>query len=500
MLEDVRNASKHSVVYGLGNIAPKIIGLILIPLYTNPGYITHAEYGALSILEATTQLLVGLLTMAMVQGLTRWYWEKKYVADQKSIFFTTIVFLLFTITPFSVALLLCAKPISLLLFKSTSYSLLISLSIVTAGIRIITNQILCLVKLQSKSVFYSTTNLIKFVLILGLTLYGIIIRGKGLEAIWLAYVIGEGIVLIALIPYAFKNSQLKFHITVLKEMLVYGLPLMFASVSSVILSVTDRYMLNSISGLEQTGIYSLGLRIANSLNVVLSSSLALALSPIRMKKMNDPDNQRFYSKINTYTSYVFIIALLALSLFSLEILKIFTGSVKYWEANGIIPIISFALFFGLMKNNVTIGLSIKKRTIVIGLITFFIGGVNIILNLLLIRILDIYGAALATLISQLLFFILIYIYAQRTYRIPYELTKILVLIFLSTLMIFISIVITDLNPWLRLPAKFVMLISFPFILYLFNFYEKKEAEILKKIMKTWYNPKKAKENLRRFLS
>jgi len=500
MLDEIKSASKHSLIYGLGNLAPKIIGLILIPLYTNPRYLSQADYGALAVLEATTQLLVGILTMAMIQGLTRWYWEEKYLAEQKSLFFTTFVFLLVTILPLSVALLLFSEPLSQVLFKSSSFSYLIQLSIITAGLKILNNQIFCLAKLQSKSVLYSLTSVAKFVLILGFTLYWIILKGKGLEAIWQAYVIGEGIILIALIPYAYVNSKLKFQIVILKEMLVYGLPLMFATVSGVILAVTDRYMLNSMTGLEQTGTYSLGLRIANTLNLVLSTSFALALSPIRMKKINDPDNKRFYSKINTYTAFVFILALLVLSLFSLEFLKVFTGSAKYWAANGVIPILSFALFFGLLRNNVTIGLVVKKKTRSIGIITFITGVLNVGLNLVLIRLLDIYGAALATLLSQLFFFTTIYIVAQKAYSIPYELKKIIILILVSTLFIIGGVLLADLNVWIRLPVKFGFLVLFPLILFVLNFYEKKEVEIIKLVLKTWYNPKKLGQNIKRFLN
>ena len=419
---------------------------------------------------------------------------------QKSIFFTSIAFLLVMVSPISATLMVFSDSLSLVLFKSISYTNLIQLTIIAAGLKNLNNQILCLAKLQSRSVLYSLLNVAKFILILGYILYGIIIKGKGLEAIWQAYALGEGVVLIALIPYTFKNSIFKFQKAILKEMLIYGLPLMLASVSGVILAVTDRYMLNSMSGLENTGIYSLGLRLANTLKLVLSASFALALSPIRMKKMSDPDNQRFYSKINTYTAFVFIVALLGLSLFSLEFLKVFTRSSAYWEANWIVPILSFAILFGMIKDNVVIGLSIKKKTSSIGIILLFTGVLNIVLNLGLIRLFDFYGAAFATLLSQFFFFITIYFVAQKAYPIPYEMKKLFVMILLASLIIAGGLLLTDLNVWIRLPVKIGMLILFPFLLYVLNFYEQKEKEIIRQIFRTWYNPKKLGENIKRFIN
>ena len=50
--------------------------------------------------------------------------------------------------------------------------------------------------------------------------------------------------------------------------------------------------------------------------------------------------------------------------------------------------------------------------------------INLGLNLLLIPRFSIYGAAIGTLISQVIFFVLIYLAAQRWYKIPYELSRI----------------------------------------------------------------------------
>lgn len=504
MLRDLKRTAKHTAVYAIGNIATKLIGLVLIPLYTDPKYLSPVDFGALTVFEATVQLLVGVLTMAMIQSLTRWYWDEKYRDQQKSIFFTSISFLLFTVLPIIIVASLFSGQISHLLFqdsltKTVDYSFLLKLTFFTAGLQILNNQTLCLAKLQSRSFLYTGILILKLLLTLGLILWGILIKDMGLKAIWQAYLIAELAIFVINIPYVLRNIVIKFHFSILYEMLSYGFPLMLASVSGVLLATADRYMLNSIVGLEKTGIYSLGFRIANTLKVVISMSLALSLSPLRMKKINESNNQRFYSKMALYSSYIFVLGLLALSLFALEGLKIFTGSKIYWEANNIVPIISFALLIGLIKDNVIIALSIKKKTKITGTLIFITGLLNIGLNLLLIPHYDIYGAAAATLLSQIFFFISVTIAAQRIYFIPYEWRKILTLILLSLAIVCIGIAIADLAVELRLLIKVGMLISFPFLLYVFNFYEEVELENIRSIFRNWAKPRKFKENLQRFL-
>src|SRR6056297_224965 len=99
MLQDIKNASKHSFVYSIGNISLKLLGLILIPYYTNEAYLSHEAFGALALLEATMQLASGLFGLALAHGLKRWFWDNKYINKQKEIFFTAFSSLLVIIIP-----------------------------------------------------------------------------------------------------------------------------------------------------------------------------------------------------------------------------------------------------------------------------------------------------------------------------------------------------------------------------------------------------------------
>ena len=500
MIQEIKSTSKHTALYALGNIGLKVIGVILIPLYTNADYLSHDDFGALALLESFAQLFIGTLSMAMGSSLTRWYWDKNFVKEQKSIFFTSFSFLLLTCIPFGIALSYFANPLSQLIFGSYDFELLLHLTIAASAFQILNNQALALVKLQSRSGFHSLLQILKFTLVLLMILWGLLYQGLGLEAIWRANLIGEIIILIILSPYIIRNIKLKFQLGIFIEMLKFSLPLMLAIASGTILTTADRFMLNSMSNMENTGVYALGYKIANTLKLVISTSLTYALVPIRMKKINEPNHKNFFTKSNTYTAFVFMIGLMAISLFALEGIKLFTASMIYWKANYLIPIISFALFFGLLKDNVLQGLFIVKKTKIIGYLVFITSIINIGINYALIPVWDIYGAAVATLISQFIFFGLTAYYAHKAYTISYEWIKITKLAFLAATMILISVGIQDLDIIYRFIIKIILFISFPFILIPLNFYSKIELDTLKKIISVWRKPKKIIENLKRVIS
>lgn len=500
MIKDLKETSKHTLIYSIGNIATKLIGIILIPIYTNEQYLSITDYGILALLEATFQVLSGFLNLSMSASLSRWYWDEKFKANQNSIFFTTLLFIVI----FGWAILLgfnFSLPFwSRTLFDSPSYTFLLKLVLINTAFRIVSNQILSLAKLQFKSTFFSSFQIIKLILVLLLTLYGVVIRKEGLNAIWLAALVGEFILLLALLPYALRNISFKIEFSILKEMLQYGTPLMLASLASILLSVADKYMLSSISGLESTAIYSLGNRVANILKMAVTHSLVTAINPLNMKKMNDPNRSRFYSKMLTYCAFIFMSVFIGVSMFSIDLFDILNISPSYHQSIYIIPIISFSLLFGLIRTNVVVGLIIEKKTKTIGSLIIFSLILNIILNYILIPRFDIYGAAIATLISQFFIFFFTARQAQKACFFPYEWGKVITLCISSILVVLLGFFVNDFHITIRIIAKAVLVILFFLSLRKLHFFEEVEIKAINKILSSWKNPKKLSKNINQFLS
>jgi O-antigen/teichoic acid export membrane protein len=218
-----------------------------------------------------------------------------------------------------------------------------------------------------------------------------------------------------------------------------------------------------------------------------------------MKMISKPVNLRFFSKNLTYIGFVMMVFVLFVSLFSLEGLKLFTASTIYWEANNIIPLLSMAVFIGVMKDYSSESMLILKNTRSIALFVLITGLFNVGMNYLLIPTYDIYGASVSTFLSQLLLWILIFRKSQKMLYIPFEISKILKLIFVGSLILIIGIFIVDFALVWRLIIKFSMILVFPFILYIWNFYEEIELNTIRNIFQAWKNPKEIRANLNRLM-
>jgi O-antigen/teichoic acid export membrane protein len=500
VLKFIKISFRDSLIFGFGNVAVKVIGLILIPLYTNPDFFSVDDFGLIGLLDVTGLVILSVFTSFLPQSLARWYWAKDNTLNQKELFFMTFGAQLIMSTLFCLMLIPFSGQISAMILKKEELSQAVTFIILASAIQGINNLINSLLRLQSRSMLFMTTNLVKLLIVLVLTILFIIQLKMGIAGIYLAQVIGNSVIILGLIPYTIKNSSPGFDKSTLKEMTIYGLPLVLASFASVMLNVIDRYALNSMAILTYVAIYSLAAKLSSTLKLVLVDTIKLAVFPQMIRRIESSENKRFYSKTLLYSSFIVMAGIVGVSLFSPEIIKILSGNTELWSSYLLVPVLSLSIFFVNMREVSIYGLIVKKKTSRISIIIFTSAIFGLALNILFIPMWQAMGAALATLIAQLFYWSLLHFTAQRTYFIPYENRKIVIMFFTGALLSFSGMLVNDASLLPRILLKLVFLASFPVILYFLDFYEKAEIEAIKGFARKWSVPGKFRENLRSLIN
>jgi O-antigen/teichoic acid export membrane protein len=496
MLRSIKTSFKETIIYSFGNIAVKIVGLILIPLYTNPKYFTVDDFGVLGILEISALVITAFMASALPQSLVRWYWDDNFRDKQKQIFFIALSTQLVISILFCILLLPFSDQFSLMIFSDSRLGTTLSLVVISSALQAVNNILNTLMRLQTRSVLYSTTNLLKLAIVLLLTIYLVVSRGMGLEGIYMAQVIGNAIIVLMLAGYAVKNSIVYFDFGILRSMSSYSFPLLLANISAVILTVIDRFALNSLSVLKSVALYTLAFKITSVLKLVLVDSIKLAVGPMMIKRMYSPDNKRFYSKVLLYSSYVLMFAIVVISAYSYEAIKVLADAKAYWGAVAIIPLLSLSIFFVNMKEVTVYGLHIAKKTSIIGIIVIFSAVISLAFNILLIPRWDIMGAAFATLLTQLLYWLACYYFSQRVFPVPYENGKILLILIAGLILSFGCQLFNHMDTLTRLLLKTACVLSYPALLYLLKFYEPVELAAIKGFYNKWKHLDRLGENIK----
>ena len=493
MIEIFKKITKNTFIYSIGQVAPKLVGLILLPFFTDPSFLSADDYGKLSMLEAASMFLISMFGFGLNYALERWYWDKEYINKRKSIIFTLIVATIVITGVVWGILSFFSNSISSLLTGREDWISLINLLFICSAIESLILIPTTLLRLEEKPLFFVSANIIRFFLYLVLTFVFLISMKRGLEGIYEARLISlAGVMLVLAIPL-FKNISFHFEWRALKDMILFRLPLVLSTISYIIFNITDRFSIRylSNSSFQDVGVYSLGFTLTNSVKVVVISAIWLSVRPMIYSKMNEEGNRRFYSKLMKYMIFVVTYLLLAVSVFSQEVISLLTRNSVFGISYFIVPIISMAIIFDTLKEiSQSIGLIITKKTGTIAITMIISTILNIILNIILIPLLNIYGAALSTVISQFFFFIVIYRYSQKQYPVRYEIRQITVMIMVFVFLAGISLLTSNLNLTFRLPIKLILITSFPVLLLFMNYYEDIETTRLKQL---WDKLKKPSE-------
>jgi O-antigen/teichoic acid export membrane protein len=172
-----------------------------------------------------------------------------------------------------------------------------------------------------------------------------------------------------------------------------------------------------------------------------------------------------------------------------------TKSKEFWGAVVIVPILAMSIFFINLKDFSVYGLHFAKKTRIIGSIVVVSTILSLILNIIFIPVWGITGAAVATLLSQFIYWLACYYFSQKVFFIPYEIRKITIMFLCGAALSFSSLLVNGMDLLPRMFIKTVCLVSFPFILYLFKFYEPVELQSIRGFINKWSNIKNLKSNL-----
>jgi len=498
MLADFRKLIRLSAIYGLGTLSTKLAGFVLIPLYTRS--FSVAQFGILGLLEVTAAVVIAVFGFSLYSGFFRWYWDKSAEGKKESLFFTVTVFQVAIVLLAYLVLIPFLKNFSAFILDSADYAYLLHLMLISSLLQVVLLMPNTLLRLQEKPWLFTLANLLQLVFSLAITIYFIVFRHAGIEGVYYGQIAGSLAFAAVLAKYTFRNMVFRFERDLLRDILVYCLPLFMSGVALVMLNVTDRYSLKVLGNLADVGLYSYGFKLANTLNVFVITSVNFAIQPMIFRMMNDAGNKRFYARLLTYYTYGTMVIALAMMVFGLEITKLFARRIEYFDAWYIFPFIIYSIVFGMMKDVATTGLSISKKTKTIALTVVVTAVLNLMLNIVLIHLFGNQGAALSKMLSMMVFFVLTYHFAQKEYPIPYELKRIAVMLIVAAGIYGISLIFNNLEVFPRLVIKSSLVVLYPFVLFMFGFYNEVEIKSIRSGWNKWRNPSAFGENVRRLIN
>lgn len=199
-----------------------------------------------------------------------------------------------------------------------------------------------------------------------------------------------------------------------KELLIYGLPLVFGGLASWGLNVMDKLFLRSLSNFTELGVYSVAMSIAGVV-ILFSGIFNTIWSPMVYKWVSE--GQVDIKKINNISEYV-----LAASYFIIMISGLLSWIIPFFlppEYSSIQYLITVCLLgplFYTLSETTAIGITIKRKTSLSMIASISAMLVNLCGNYLLVPTLGAAGAAASTAVAFWIFYILRTEFSKRVWE------------------------------------------------------------------------------------
>jgi O-antigen/teichoic acid export membrane protein len=479
MFDKLKELTKDTAIYGVSTMVGRFLNFILVPFYTN--IFLPSEYGTIQLIYA----YVGILNIVYIYGLDSAYLKFaafKEIGDEKDNFSTPYISVFFTFLLLSGLILINSDAIGISLRIPSNYHYLIYLA--AALIFVDANGVIPFLKLRldRKATKFSLIKISNICVNIALNVYLILILGWGIEAILISNLAASVVSLLLLLPTMIKFFRLQFHFPLFKRLLKFGLPYLPGGLAVMLVQVIDVPIMEMLTNLKTVGIYKANYKLGIFM-MLFVNMFQYAWQPFFLHNAKEPNAKEMFSKVLSYFTLVGSIILVVLSLFITDFAQIQIGGYsligsKYWPGLHIVPIILLAYLINGMYVIFSAGIYIEEKSIYVPIIAGSGALVNIVANFTLIPILNITGAALATLASYLVMAIGYYFVTQKFYKVKYELNKI-AKIFVAIILVGILFYYLHLTGNLFFYYKILIFIGFALFIY-FIAVDRKEISLIRK--------------------
>jgi O-antigen/teichoic acid export membrane protein len=482
----IKRLAGQTAIYGIPSILGRILGYLLVPLYTRV-FLPEA-YGIVNVFYAYASFLKIILTYGMETAFFRFTENEK---EKETVYSTSVISLLASSITFLILITLFSDRLAVWMDYPDYGNYIVWFGWILA-LDAISAIPFARLRAQNRAKRFASINMIGIAINIGLNLFFILlcpyilnahpdnILGKtiqliyrsdwGIEYIFISNLVASCVTLLLLLP-EFKGITWKMDRRLWQKMFFYAFPLLFAGLAGIINETFDRLLLRYLlPGTPEEATYQVGIYAAcykiSILMTIFIQAYRYAAEPFFFAQAKERDAKEVYSQIMTYfiivVSVIFLVTMVYLDDF---IMPLLVGE-EYWVGKGVIPILMFANLFLGVYYNLSIWYKLTGKTSWGAWISLVGAVITLVLNFIWIplssshHIYGYYGSAWATFICYGSMMILSYLTGQKYFPVKYNLIKFFGYLGLAFILYFVSTLVTLKNIILSISFHTLILIVF----------------------------------------
>jgi len=420
MFKELRGLARETAVYGLSTVLGRMLTFLLTPLFTH--LLNRAESGVVQ----TTYSYMAFLTVVYGLGLDVAYLRlgRRGGEPDDGAFTGALGAVLGVALPLSLLIHFFAEPLAGAIGIPPESAPVLRyaawiLAIDAAALLPFTE-----LRGSHRAGLYAGVKLVSITLTLALSWLFVRRLGLGVRGVFIANLVANSASLAMLAPVLAARVSRPDRAR-LREMLVFGVPLVAAGLGSMAVQVADRPLMTRMKGLALAGLYGNCYRLGIVMQLFVNM-FDQAWKPFVLERAERDDVNAIIARVLTYFAVLACWAFLGVAFFVEPFVKapLFAGHSlfhpAYWEGLPIVPVVTLGYLFNGLYFVMLAPLMIDKRMSSVGAATWLGALINVGTNLLWIPAYGMMGAAWATCVAYVAMAAAVWVLGRRTRRVPYE--------------------------------------------------------------------------------
>lgn len=423
-----RQLARDSVIYGGSDFVFKLIAFWTFPLIA--AELTPKAFGALELLLTATALLGMMANCGLNNSLQRFYWDAQTGALIRPVLVSsglaTLAFLTLVAAFIGGIAALLFTRWSDAEFSSLGWSGLLSALVLMVAGQLV-QYLLDVTRLNMMPWHFATIAMTSRVMTALAGVVAVVWFAGGMDGLLMA----QAVVMVLTIPLALymvrSDLTLRVDMAIVRKLVHFGHPFIYAGLAFWLFSSMDRWMLASMSSIEEVGVYSVANRFA-SVILFVSMAFGQAWSPIAIKIRTDHPQIYRTLYFNILVTLMCGMTMLggSIALFATEIVA-WLMPVEYHAAGLVLSVLALGLILQSTLQVTALGISIEAKTYLFARLSWVAAALNFVLNLVLIPSIGAVGAAVATSLSYAFLTCGYLYYTQKLHPLPLVWSKLLLL-------------------------------------------------------------------------
>ena len=415
----LKNLGKDSLIYGIGGVIAKSISFFLLPVYTQ--IFSVSEYGNIEMLTIITSFLSAILAMGMDSTQSMYFFKikKKGKNAQARIISSILQLRLAWVISIIFIATLCSPFINSFFFHGKLSWEYFAIAFMGSLFMQIMSQSAEVMRLLFRPFSYLGITLSQSIFSAVLILSLVIFFDQGIKSFFIGTAISS--LILGIFGWIKIRDYWQFdsmHINLWPMLVRFGLPLMPAGIAMYFMSSADRWFIQYYHGPESLGLFAIGAKFALLLTLAVEA-FRTAWWPIAMDSMHSKDGPKTFQMIARLYMGICSAALAALTLISPWLLKWMTA-IEFHDAWPIIGILSWqSVFYGFFSI-ASAGIWKTEKTYLNLYLMIGATIIGLLLNWLLVPIYGIMGAAIATIITYLIWIIISIIVSELLWKVNFS--------------------------------------------------------------------------------